>query len=1715
MNDDAEELRRRIAGALQGERWADALPLLDLWCRRFPEQASSWLNLGYCLVRLGRFQEAVEAFESCLALDPANAKALGWRARAAAEAPPPAGPEPAAPPSTAPPSEAALAIPDSGRGWTPGTVVAGRYEIQAAARGGMAVVSIAFDRELRRMVAVKTPLPSVLATADGRARFQREAESWIALGIHPNICCAHYLQEIEGLPRLFVEYVDGGDLAQWLRRSDPPSFEARLDVAVQVASGLDYTHSFIWRDDRGVERRGVVHRDIKPANVLLTTGGVARVTDFGLVRAEASADAEAGEDADPAAEWALPHTGRREDTVGGGSWQTVTIAGGLVGTPPYMAPELWRQSQRGTVASDVYAFGCMLYEIFCGRRPFELEADSASQTRERNLGAWMRLHLRSEPPDPCELAPGLPPRLGAVIRSCVARKASLRPQSFALLREWLAEVYAEATGTAYPRPAPQSTQLLADSLNNRGVSFATLDLGERAAAALREALEVHPGHLEATFNRALLEWRDEGLTDAELERRLTGAERGADPQRAALLRARLRLLVDRPRGAEELLRGLGGAAADPPAVRRELGLALLARARTEADAPAAAEARELLREALRDGPSDLTAVIGLAEASAMSGEPEAAKDIFERARGLDASVPQDLGRALAAHLPGHVVDRALTLQSPVQSVLPIGDGRVVVRGADGSVVVWNGDDPRPSLRFAVGGPARTGRSMTRFGGTLVACLENGPLSLFDLETGELLRSLRPHPGVAVCVGASADGGSLASGGSDRCLRLWNPDSGECERTLAGHEAFVSALAWHPAGGQIATASADGTLRLWNLEQGRCEQVLEGHRGPVRAVCFSADGARLYSGGQDGAIGVWDPVAGALLRWLRGHAGAVTALALAEGAVVGGGEDGTVRSWEEATGRARRLARLANPIQDLAPAGGGAVWVGHGSTVSRLLLPLAGRGRLPLVLAEAASSGELAGREAEFRAQLEDAAAAIADGRMDDAMGALRRARAVPGYEHHLEALSLWNRLLAYYPKGAPRALIELARCDAGPAALAGCGVLSDGTLLAAGADGRLRRFDGESGRELPALGSADRGLASAAVSGDGGLVAVGGRDGSILCADAGGGGRLRRFEGHAGGVGALAFTAGGRLFSAGEDGTLRLWPEDEDGLPELLASGRDPVLALAASADGRFALSAGWDGQVAVWGLAQRAELRRLEGHAGAVHAVAVSPDCRVAASAGEDGTVRLWDLLGGRPIRVLSGHEGAVRRVLFTPDARFLISAGKDGTVRVWDLRTGAARQVVAGHAGAIVDLALDRSGGAVVSAGSDSSLRLWFLDWEPEPPEQGGWDERVRPFLEVFLRLREAAGPGGGPPQWAAAELADLLRDLERRGYGWLAPERVERELRSLARNRDLSRAEEHLQTRELAVRRKRQLRSAPARSALAALTRNLGLKLAGGVVLVILGVLAIASLRTPGGEQAVFNPVLRAELAVFTRERGERLRRGAALAYQERASASQAPCSADTLPQDLELVLFAERGSDPPLDPGAPAPDAAFRDRYAAAVGCAGLFGGAEVVGAVLERSAAALHPYRLEDLVSVLARIDPAAGPLLEASLADRSETVRHVASLALFYSDRPSAFEVLLAALRGEELRSAEAASYALTELVAAGAIDEASAFETVSRLCRSIDPGIRRNAVRALVLFEPTGPARDLLDEALADRDPEVVRAAESTRAMIRSAKIQRFFGAG
>lgn len=1723
MDNAVEQLKRGIVAALKAEQWEDALVLLQGWCEHFPDHAKSWLNRGYCLYRLGRLNEAVAAFDRCLEIDPESTSASSWRQRAlagldqaqtvthglerdpgataAAQADLQDGTRCVPATSQAPQTFATMAIPDTRRGWQVGTVINGRYEVRDTARGGMAVVAIAFDRELLRMVAIKTPMPSMLASADGRARFQREAESWVALGIHPNICCAHYLQEIGGMPRLFIEYVDGGDLNDWLKRDEQPTLEQRLDLAIQIASGLDYTHNFPWIDDDGVEHRGLVHRDIKPANVLLTADGIARVTDFGVVRSHAVVEAGEDQDVRDQLDPKLPQVANPHDSVATGTWQTVTAAGGLVGTPPYMAPELWRQAQRGTVGTDVYAYGCLLYELFCGQRPFVVRSDSASQTREAHLGGLMRMHLRDAPPDPRTLDPTLDASLAELMISCLDKKPEARPESFSRIRKALVAAYQRAMGRAYPRPEPRRTQLLADSLNNRGASFVTLGLEDRAEASFREALEVDPRHLEAAFNTGLLEWRRKGLTDAELERRLSEAESTTGARgRAGLLRARLRLLLDDPKGALEAIEGVPTTETETLGVRRVRALAMLTAARQSLAPIDVGRVRELLHSVVEESPSDLPAMVALSEACRLVGDEEMADQALTAARSLDRELPPSLEEAVAAHLPGHRTQRTMGHQAPVQSLRVSADGRVVVRTAGAEAFVWGSAGDRPDFRIDLGGPARQGRSMAARDGELVACLENGPLTVLDLTTGRRLRTFRTHPGVATCIEISHDGSAAASGGSDRNLRLWNMQSGECVQTLKGHEAFISSVAWHPSGALVATGSADGTARLWSLSEERCTHIFAGHSGPVRSLVLANDGEIAVTTGQDGLVGVWDVATGESLRFFRGHRGAVTTAAVIGKGIATGGDDCTLRLWDLATGETRSVFRLAHPIQDLAVAADGANLVAaFGSEVCVVAAgPVIGA-RLPVVLAESAASGELAGREQQFQNHMAEARELIRSGAMEEAVAPLRRARAVEGYELHEEALDLWSRVLAYFPKKGSRGVFELGRVISGRGGLTSCGLTADGSgCLAGGSDGFLRRFDTQTCEEVFAVEAHEQGVAAVAVSADGELTATAGRDGTVRIWKTDGGESLYSFGGREGVVHTVIFAPDDdAVIAAGDDKTVRLWRLEETARAESLGACDDAVSALAVSADGRFLVGGGWDSMVTVWSLRRKVELRRMEGHAGEIHAVAVSPDCRLVASAGEDRTVKLWDLEGGRLWRTLSGHEDSVLAVAYTPDGRSLVSAGKDTSIRLWDVRTGKAAKVIRGHTGTVSDVDVDRSGGAAASVGSDGRVRFWFLDWEPEVQEHGHWDDRVRPFLQVFLRQRENQSPSGGRPTWSEEHVSRLLEDLGRRGFGWLAVDRVEQELEGLAHFRAESRVEERERTRDQAKRRARQVRVAPLKEIAASFSRNIGLKAAGVVAAVVVVLVALWSLTSPDGS-VEFSGVYR-EIGLSVQARGLRLEQGMVTAYQPAPAMGSRDCGQELFSDMLAVVLDAEDLRTPPLDPGVAA-DTGFRMRYANSVYCVEKLGTVDLTDRVLRRAAAGLHPKREEDLLGVLVHIGAAHDARVERALTDRSEAMRHLAARTLVYGGDNNGAPVLLAALAGDDRRAAEAASSVLKELICLGALGEEEAFENVRRLCQNIDPMVRRNAAEALVLFEDKGAVGEILDSLLDDSDPDVVKAARYAR---------------
>jgi TolB-like protein/Tfp pilus assembly protein PilF/predicted Ser/Thr protein kinase len=282
----------------------------------------------------------------------------------------------------------------------PGSLFGGRYRIVGTAgEGGMGVVYKAEDAKLRRTVALKFLPAAIALDLEAKKRFLREAQAAAILD-HPNICPVYEVDEAEGEMFLTMAFVEGRTLKDRIADGRLPLLEA-LTIAVQVAEGLKAAHE-----------RGVVHRDVKPANIMLGREGQARITDFGLASLEGGVDLT------------RPQT--------------------ILGTPAYMSPEQMR-GERTDGRTDIWSFGCTLFEMATGRRPFE--GERANEVRDGVLN--------DAPPDPASLRPDIPAGLAEFILKCLRKKPEDRfPDLEALLAALQSEGVRGPKAAGAPAPSP-------------------------------------------------------------------------------------------------------------------------------------------------------------------------------------------------------------------------------------------------------------------------------------------------------------------------------------------------------------------------------------------------------------------------------------------------------------------------------------------------------------------------------------------------------------------------------------------------------------------------------------------------------------------------------------------------------------------------------------------------------------------------------------------------------------------------------------------------------------------------------------------------------------------------------------------------------------------------------------------------------------------------------------------------------------------------------------------------------------------------------------------------------------------------------------------------------------------------------------------------------------------------------------------------------------
>ena len=731
--------------------------------------------------------------------------------------------------------------------------------------GGMGLVYAARRDGTDALAAVKVIRPAVDSSSFLK-RFRREVHSLRSLR-HVGIAAFHdegtaIVETDTGrttLPYLAMELVEGMPLNEYVAEHDLGDRE-RVELVALVCDALQHAHE-----------RHIVHRDLKPNNILVVGTpdrdgvGQPKLLDFGIARA-INADAQT---------------------------MTVTTAGILMGTLPYMSPEQVGAERAAIDArSDVYSLGVILYELLAGRLPYPVRGQPIPQAT--------RMIQEEEPTRLGSVVRRLRGDLEIIVSTALEKEPRHRYESAAALAADLRRYLAGEP--IHARSPALLTRAIRFTRRNKALSAVALTLFSSLSVALA---------VTAYFGAAASRRAEESRAMAY-----------RTSMRAAALARSVGDLVEvrgHLRDASAELRGwewrvLDSSMDDSLTVRRldfeesprflrfadsGLELVLLSRELDESAFTVRvldAEGGETLRERRIPGPDP----VGLSPNGEWIIRRDGEGRVYrERAEGGAQRV--DLGESesrffgvLASNAGPSLISipegrryLAPSIDGSVETVDFLGglnyalspDGRRVAYWNDGRLVVWDAvNGTRESAEPATEGTPALGPDpkwvcLVQASGTELEIWRDegrGPLTLVHRLDG--------HSRKVECVAFSVDGSKLASGGADQSIRLWDLETGEPLATRLGHTGVVRSLAFSPDGTRLASWGDDSTLRFWSTAED--PRVLR-HGSYVYGARFSPDGARIYTVSWDSFVRAFDTESGAeVARWPM--EGVVVSLAVGPG-----------------------------------------------------------------------------------------------------------------------------------------------------------------------------------------------------------------------------------------------------------------------------------------------------------------------------------------------------------------------------------------------------------------------------------------------------------------------------------------------------------------------------------------------------------------------------------------------------------------------------------------------------------------------------------------------------------------------------------------------------------------------------------------------------------------------------------------------------------------
>jgi len=1097
-----------------------------------------------------------------------------------------------------------------------------KYEVgHVVAQGGMGAILAARDAAIERTVAMKVMLDPT--DRNQIARFIAEARITAQLQ-HPSIVPIHEIG-VDAHGDLFytMKLIEGVTLHEVLERLKAReaqavaafSLTALLTVFQKACDAVAFAHA-----------KRVVHRDLKPENIMIGEFGEVLVMDWGLAKVIAPAP---GEEAMPGAS-RIPHTAAEEPDAGENSLArpeetridqaSQTIAGTVMGTPHFMAPEQARgEVEKIDVRTDVFSLGAILYSILTLQPP--TTGETVKEILEkRKRGEISRASSPKSSNQPSSVRGGRIP--GALL--AVATKAlSLRPEDrYQTVPEFQKEIGAFQGGfaTAAER-AGLGRQLMLLVSRHKALS-ASIALSIVVVAMLT-AISVL--RIRASERRAV-----ETLSESDFVQALRSIEEGRNQDAVA-----------------QLVRSLSRGAQNEPALRRlqtlltygnfALPVAQLHHSGGEVhDAQFSEDGKRVVTASF-----DKTAQVWDVESRRPIGPPMkhqgnvwTAQFSPDGKRVATASLDKtariwDAESGVSTSEPLKHDDRVRSVQfSPdgtslltaswdgtarlwdAESGTPRGetmrhkravasarfnpDGRkIVTASSDKTARVWDATsgnpltDPLPHAR-----PLRMAEFSADSTRVVTACYDSTAI-IWDAQTGQPLAKPLVHEGPVWTARFSPDGKQILTASHDKTARLWNAETGELLMEPLKHDHWVTWAEFSPDAQHVITSSFDKTARVWSAQTGKPTVEPLRHRGEVLVARFNRDGTQVVTASLDGTGRVWDVRNGtALTEPLTHHNSVHRAQFSPDGKLVATAcADTSAWVWDVAIGKPLR-------------------WLRHGARVG----------------------------SAEFSPDGRRIVTASDDG-----------------------TASLWELVPGrdapeILPHGVP---VVTARFS------------SDGRkIVTISLDQKARIWDAQNGKLLPVPLPHPEGVRSAEFSPDGQKVVTASADRNARVWDVQTGKEILPPLRHEQTVTSARFSPDGKqIVTASYDRTARLW-DATSGTPKGPPMVHNAEVKRAQfSPNGKVILTGSNDHTAKLWDSSSGRLLADPLKHGSPVSGAEFSPDGNWIVTICEDDRARIWDSRNGRLISEHLRHNWKMTSARFGPESHQVVISSDDGTAKVWDL--------------------------------------------------------------------------------------------------------------------------------------------------------------------------------------------------------------------------------------------------------------------------------------------------------------------------------------------------------------------------------------------------------------------------------------------------------------